>query len=72
MCGHGQALFENILPYDHMEGNDTHVLGGFLDFTENLITLAETLQQPHTLAEWSEVLLHTKDTLLLTDEKLAV
>ncbi len=69
MCGHGQALFKSILPYDHMEGNDTHVLGGFLDFTENLITLAETLQQPHTLAEWSEVLLHTKDTLLLTDEK---
>ena len=69
MSGNGQALFENILPYDRIEGNDTIVLGGFLDFTENLFNLTETFQHPHTLTEWSDILLHTKDRLLRFDER---
>ncbi len=69
MPGHGSVLFENVLPYDQVEGNDTKILGNFIDFAENLFNLAETLQQTHTLAEWSEILLLTKDTLLLADEK---
>jgi exodeoxyribonuclease V gamma subunit len=69
MSGHGQELFEDILAYDHIEGNVTSLLGKFLDFTETLFSLTETLQQVHTLTEWSEILLETKDRLLLADEK---
>jgi exodeoxyribonuclease V gamma subunit len=68
MPGHNRILFENILPYDQIEGNETTVLGRFLDFTENLFSLADALNQPHTLAEWSEILLQVKDRLLLADE----
>jgi len=67
MAGHGRSLFANILPYDHIEGNDITVLGNFFDFIETLFKLTEMLQQPHTLAEWSEILLHTKESLLLAD-----
>jgi exodeoxyribonuclease V gamma subunit len=69
MPGHGQILFNNILPYDHLEGSNTNILGSFLDFSENLFNQVATLQQTFTLTEWSEILLHTKDKLLLTDEK---
>jgi len=69
MPGHDRILFENILAYDHIEGNDTDILGNFLDFSENLFRLVETLQQSHTLREWSEILLQTKDKLLLADEE---
>jgi exodeoxyribonuclease V gamma subunit len=69
MPGHDRVLFENILAYDNIEGNVTSLLGNFLDFTETLFSLTDTLQQPHTLAEWSEILLQTKNKLLLADEK---
>jgi exodeoxyribonuclease V gamma subunit len=69
MSGHDQILFEDILAYDHIEGNDTYLLGKFLDFTETLFDLTETLQRSHTLAEWSEILLETKNRLLLADEQ---
>jgi exodeoxyribonuclease V gamma subunit len=69
MSGHGQVLFENLLPYDGIEGNVTKLLGTFLDCLETLFNQAEKLQQPHTLAEWSEILLQTKDKLMLADEK---
>ena len=61
-------LFKNILPFDPMEGNDTKILGKFLDYTENLFALAETLLKKHTLAGWSEILLNIKDTFLLADD----
>ncbi len=69
MPGHDEVLFENIFPYDHIEGNDTNLLGHFLDFTETLFNLAETLQQKHTLTEWSEILLQLKERLMLPDDK---
>jgi exodeoxyribonuclease V gamma subunit len=67
MPGHGRVVFADILPYDQIEGNDTDLLGRFLDFTENLFSLADALHQPHTLAEWSEILLQTKERLMLAD-----
>ena len=67
MPGHDRVLFENILPYDEIEGNETILLGRFLDFLESLFSLAGTVQQPHTLGEWSEILLQVKDMLMLAD-----
>ena len=66
--GHEQALFKDILPYDNIEGDNTNLLGSLLDFTETLFTLADALQQQHTLEGWSEILLQTQDKLLLADE----
>jgi exodeoxyribonuclease V gamma subunit len=66
--GNDRILFENILPYDLMEGSCTDLLGSFLDFCENLFSLVEQLKKDHTLAEWSSILLQTKDAFLLADE----
>lgn len=66
--GDNKILFGDILPYDHIEGNDTKLLGNFLDYTESLFNLAEILLQEHTLTEWSSLLLLLKDTFLLADD----
>jgi exodeoxyribonuclease V gamma subunit len=66
--GDDNVLFENILPYGNIEGNDTELLGKFLDYTENIFAMAEIIPQKHTLAGWSEILLHIKDTYLLADD----
>ncbi|MFC1843547.1 exodeoxyribonuclease V subunit gamma [Thermodesulfobacteriota bacterium] len=65
--GDEKALFENILPYDPIEGSDRKLLGNFLDYTESLFGMKEILMQKHTLAEWSELLLLLQDTFLLAD-----
>jgi len=68
MPGRDRTLFENILPYDLVEGSNADLLGSFLDFCENLFSLVVKLQQPHTLAEWSLLLLQAKESFLLADE----
>lgn len=51
-----QRLFENILPVDEMEGNETEVFGRFLDFIEKLFEFCEQMNQPHLPKQWYEVL----------------
>ncbi|MBW2483899.1 MAG: exodeoxyribonuclease V subunit gamma, partial [Deltaproteobacteria bacterium] len=67
MPGFDQFLFEDILPYDHIEGDSIRLLGSLLDFTAKLFSLVDTLQQFHTLAEWSEILLQLQNQLLIAD-----
>lgn len=69
MPGFEQRLFENILPFDHIEGDNSKLLGKFLNFTECLFNLTEKLDQQYTLAEWSEILLQAQKDLLFADEK---
>ena len=66
--GDNKILFKNILPYDPMEGNNTKILGKFLDYTEILFALTKILLKKHTLTEWSEILLLIKATYLLADD----
>lgn len=68
MEGQNRIFFQNILPYDNMEGSDTVLLGSFMDFAESLYNLAEVMLQNHTLAEWSEILLDIKEKFLLANE----
>lgn len=71
MPGHSRVLFQNILPLDTIEGDSIKVLGNFLDFTQDLFSLVETLQKSHSLTEWSEILLETKNRLMLPDAESA-
>ena len=48
--GRRQELFSDILPYGEIESEQTHVLGRFLTFWENVISLREVLLKPHPLA----------------------
>jgi exodeoxyribonuclease V gamma subunit len=66
--GNNKLLFKNTLPYTNIEGNDTKLLGNFLDYTESLFALVDTLLQKHTLAGWSEILINMKEKFMLADD----
>jgi exodeoxyribonuclease V gamma subunit len=67
MTGADEHLFAGILPYDRVGGNDTLLLGSFLDFTDVLFSLAKSLQQRHSPGAWADILLQAKEDLLLAD-----
>jgi exodeoxyribonuclease V gamma subunit len=54
--GNEEKLFHDILPYDDIEGNETEILGRFLDFLSCLFSSVDGLGGNHTLAEWSVML----------------
>lgn len=53
MAGNDRRFFAGILPYDHVEGSETLVLGRFLELCEALFACAADLGQPCTLPEWT-------------------
>ncbi|MBN1105584.1 MAG: exodeoxyribonuclease V subunit gamma [Deltaproteobacteria bacterium] len=56
MRGHDERMFENILPYDEVEGSAAVLLGRLAEFVETLAASAETFEKPHGLAAWSRLL----------------
>ena len=68
MPGNDENIFQGILPYDLIEGNDTSVLGKFLDFTEQLFEHTTSLGHPRTLKEWSKTLTVLLDRFFMPDE----
>ncbi|OQX18575.1 MAG: exodeoxyribonuclease V subunit gamma [Desulfobacteraceae bacterium IS3] len=69
MPEHEEKLFEDILPYSGIEGNEALILGRFLDFTDRLFSHVQTsLAQAHTLTEWSFTLKKLLDDLFEPDE----
>ena len=51
--GHGENMFAGILPFDNIEGNETSILGNFLEFIEKLFSSIESMGQTRTLEGWS-------------------
>ncbi len=69
MPEHEEKLFEGILPYGGIEGNEALILGRFLDFTDRLFSYVQTtLGQARTLTEWSHTLKNLLDDLFKPDE----
>jgi len=56
MPDEGNLLFNNILPYDEMEGDGPHTLGKFAGFIERVANFAEQISRSRTLAEWRDLL----------------
>ncbi|WP_051408817.1 exodeoxyribonuclease V subunit gamma [Syntrophorhabdus aromaticivorans] len=54
--GDGEELFGGILPYDDMEGNETQVLGRFLEFLRQLFFCLDDLEKLRTMVEWAAML----------------
>ncbi len=52
MPGRNQLLFKGILPYDHIEGSQTIILGRFLDFLNAFFTFNEELKINRMLDGW--------------------
>ena len=69
MPGQDENIFAGILPYDHIEGSDTEVLGKFLDFVERLFKTVRRLDPLKTLLDWKEVLLSMLDSFLAPNDE---
>ncbi|OUD12449.1 exodeoxyribonuclease V subunit gamma [Thioflexithrix psekupsensis] len=52
-----QVLFEDILPFDEIEGQETLILGKLAGFIEQLFTTVNLLSQSHSPIEWANLLL---------------
>jgi exodeoxyribonuclease V gamma subunit len=53
MTGNDRNLFSGILPYDNMEGEDSLLLGRFLDFLGCLFRTCKMCEQPKTVPQWA-------------------
>ncbi len=71
MPGRGEALFEGILPYDHVEGSEAQALGRFLRFVETLFGWMNALNETRGTEEWSGVLCALMDAFFETDASSA-
>ncbi|NTW37615.1 MAG: exodeoxyribonuclease V subunit gamma, partial [Syntrophobacteraceae bacterium] len=67
--GNEERLFSDILPYDDMEGNETEVLGRFLEFLNRLFVSVRELESSRTLSEWAEVLKRLKSDFIADEEE---
>jgi exodeoxyribonuclease V gamma subunit len=61
-------MFAGILPAQAIEGDNSRVLGRFVEFLAQLFTTVRDLDQPRSLAEWSRTLLALLSQLLSEDE----
>ena len=50
--GNDEKLFDEILPYDHVEGTQAQTLGDFVEFCEKLFAIAADCERSRTLVEW--------------------
>lgn len=52
MPGDGNCLYNNILPYDNIEGEQASILGKFSEFIDRLFSHLEKIKTDKTLTEW--------------------
>jgi len=63
-----RQLFDEILPFDEIEGSDVEVLGNFVEFVERLFSRANGFSKPRPLSEWQDDLRDTLDAFFEVDE----
>ncbi|MGD9175275.1 MAG: exodeoxyribonuclease V subunit gamma [Desulfobacterales bacterium] len=68
--GNHQRMFDDIWPYDAVEGNDIHSLGKFLDFSDAVFRYARGLTGAKSLRNWSLFFKHMLDYFFLPDEEI--
>ena len=68
MPGSEEHMFEGVLPYDRIEGNEASVLGSFLSFTDGLFTRVTSLDRPKRLKDWANALTDFLESFLVADE----
>jgi exodeoxyribonuclease V gamma subunit len=69
MPGQGKHLFGGILPYDHIEGSETQMLGRFLTFTRHLFDDVTSFGQPRTISKWSRYLRELLERFFIKNEE---
>ncbi len=61
----GIPLFDDVLPFDDLEGGLAQMLGRFAEFVETLMQFSTRLKPRHTMAEWIDLLDNMIESLIL-------
>lgn len=61
--GNNNDLFDNILPFDNIEGNDAEKLGEFYEFITIIFDFFNDIEKKHTVNQWGEILLNLLDSV---------
>jgi exodeoxyribonuclease V gamma subunit len=69
MPGKNQRIFEGILPYDKVEGNEIQSFGKFLEFTDRVFNCVTDLNRPKQLKQWGTALKQLLDDFFQPDEE---
>ena len=69
MPGNNQQMFDGILPYDNIEGNEIHSFGKFLHFADKVFQCAKMLEEPKQLKQWCTELRNLLDDFFRADEE---
>jgi exodeoxyribonuclease V gamma subunit len=63
----GHLLYEGVLPYDEIEGQNAALIGQLAEFCERLFEAMRDLGQPRTLARWRDDLVSLLERMLHQD-----
>ena len=70
MPGNYQQMFDDILPFNSVEGRDVQSFGKFLDFSDAAFRFVQELTGPKTLHAWRKLLSRMLNDFFLPDEDL--
>ncbi len=68
----GDQMFEDILPYDFIEGTEAATLGKFVEFERRLFSCVQSLEHSRALSEWSDTLMKMLSELFMPDEDIEI
>ncbi|HUN55285.1 MAG TPA: exodeoxyribonuclease V subunit gamma [Smithella sp.] len=68
MAGQNKELFDGILPYDEIEGQQTELFGRFLDFFESLMRTKKILNTRRNVGDWAMMLKSMADEFFAAGE----
>ena len=68
MPGNQQHMFNDILPYDDIEGADAQTLGNFFSFIDRLIAWSQKLVPSRSLGKWQKTLATLVDQFFKANE----
>jgi len=69
MPGGEERMFEGILPFDDVEGEDATVLGRLVEYTKTLFELVEGLGEARAISKWADDLQGLAERIFPADEE---
>jgi exodeoxyribonuclease V gamma subunit len=67
--GGGERIFEDVLPYDEIEGKDAELLGKFAGFLRTLFASLRDLEKPRLLSAWGVTVAELAEALFSKDRQ---
>ena len=68
MAGQGEKMFQDVLPFDDLEGGSAEVLGHFAEYLKRLFDSCATLRERRTAGAWETALLNMLEAFFQPDE----